>query len=229
MARKRMIDPEFWSDEEIGQWSHSARLFYIALWNFADDEGRFKAHDNLLKSQIFPYDNKVNIQNLKKEMNGKIQWYEIEGLQYGFIRNFNKHQKIDHPSKSKLPDPPPFGEDSVRIRGTIPPNLIEVKLREVKRSASHKTDEEFFEELKKTYDYVDLQTELKKIDGWLLAHPGRQKTRRFIINWLNKIDRPLRSSSQPKKLTEKSTLMKQMDEWEKEQKEQEALCQKRSA
>ena len=58
MARKRMIDPEFWSDEEIATLSFPARLFYIGLWNFADDEGKGKGHSKLLKAQIFPYDEK---------------------------------------------------------------------------------------------------------------------------------------------------------------------------
>lgn len=133
MARKRMIDPEFWSDEEIGQWSHSARLFYIGLWNFADDEGRFKAHPQLLKSQIFPYDLKINVEDLKKEINSKVQWYEVEGLQYGYLRNFNKHQRIDKPQESKLPIPPPFQDHSENVLGTVPPKRREENIREVKR------------------------------------------------------------------------------------------------
>ena len=105
MARKRMIDPEFWSDEQIGHWSFEARLFYIALWNFADDEGRFKAHPKLLKAQIFPYDDKLQIDKLKKEISTKIQWYAVEGLQYGHIHNFLKYQRIDRPAPSRLPTP----------------------------------------------------------------------------------------------------------------------------
>ncbi len=133
MARKRIIDPEFWSDEEIGQWSFAARLFYIGLWNFADDSGRFKSANELLKAQIFPYEEKIDIGKLKKELKDKIQWYKINELQYGFIRNFLKYQRIDKPTISKLPPPPKFVEDS-----TNPPRilhedsrLIEEKLREV--------------------------------------------------------------------------------------------------
>lgn len=128
MPRKRMIDPEFWSDEEIGKWSHEARLFYIGLWNFSDDVGRFKAHPQLLKSQIFPYDTKFNIEKLKKELNDKVQWYSVNDLQYGYLRNFNKHQRIDKPSDSKLPTPPPFQDGSANAPGTLPPNIREEKL-----------------------------------------------------------------------------------------------------
>jgi len=133
MARKRIIDPEFWSDEEIGKWSFSTRLFYIGLWNFADDEGRFKAHNDLLKAQIFPYDKKVDIEKLKKELNSKIQWYEIDGCQYGFICNFLKHQRIDKPTKSKLPIPPPFPDNSSNNPRILPPNISKENIREVNR------------------------------------------------------------------------------------------------
>lgn len=134
-----MIDPEFWSDEEIGmKWSHGARLFYIGLWNFADDEGRFKAHNQLLKSQIFPYDHKIDIEKLKTEISRKIQWYVVDGLQYGLIRNFLKHQKIDRPTPSRLPTPPELIEDSSNIhRGLdersrpIEENIKEVNRKEV--------------------------------------------------------------------------------------------------
>ena len=29
------------------------------------------------------------------------------------------------------------------------------------------------------------------MDEWLERHPGRKKTRRFIITWLNKVERPV--------------------------------------
>lgn len=112
MARKRMIDPEFWADEEIGStWSHSARLFYIAIWNFCDDEGRFRADDRLLRSQIFPYDDEVDIAELKRQISTKIVWYTHERAQYGWCRNFHKHQSIQKPRPSILPPPP--AEDNI--------------------------------------------------------------------------------------------------------------------
>jgi len=106
MPRKRMISPEFWRDEEIGAWSIEARLFYIGLWSFADDEGRLRAHPKLLKSQIFPYDEKINIEKLKAEVSKKVLWYKYAGQEYGYIKNFLKHQQINRPSKSQFPAPP---------------------------------------------------------------------------------------------------------------------------
>lgn len=139
MPRKRMIDPEFWNDEELGRWSVEARLFYIGLWNFADDEGRLRAHPKLLKSQIFPYDEKINIEKLKTEISKKVRWYQVDGQDYGYIKNFLKHQIISRPTKSKIPPPPEDSpnthggliEDSLNTHGGLTPNLKEVNLKEV--------------------------------------------------------------------------------------------------
>lgn len=122
-----MISPEFWSDEEIGHWSFQARLFYIGLWNFADDEGRFRAHNSLLKSEIFPYDDKIDVEKIKHELKNKVQWYEHDGSQYGFVRNFLKHQSLNRPTISKLPPPPQLTEDSLNNHGGLTPNRKEGK------------------------------------------------------------------------------------------------------
>lgn len=141
MARKRMIDPTFWADEEIGHWSFQARLFYIGLWNFADDKGRFRAAPDLLRSQIFPYDKDFDIQKVMKEVEKKVFWYNIEGNNYGWLVNFSKHQRIDRPTKSLFPPAPiekrnrrGFAEDSPDNQGDVPANISKYNIREVKLS-----------------------------------------------------------------------------------------------
>jgi hypothetical protein len=60
------------------------------------------------------------------------------------------------------------------------------------------TNEDFVLSLKTNpaYQHINIDTELAKMDAWLSTRPGRQKTRRFIVNWLNKIDKPI-SAQQP--------------------------------
>ena len=41
------------------------------------------------------------------------------------------------------------------------------------------------------YSHINIDIELAKMDIWLSIHKGRQKTKRFIVNWLNKIEKPL--------------------------------------
>lgn len=61
------------------------------------------------------------------------------------------------------------------------------------------TDEEFWEALRTNlaYSHLDLPVENSKMDGWLLAHPHRVKTRKFIINWLNRIPAPVKVAPKP--------------------------------
>lgn len=67
------------------------------------------------------------------------------------------------------------------------------------------SDDDFLKTLKTNpaYKGVDLENELAKMDAWLLTHPDRKKTRRFIVNWLNKIDKPLAATGGRKPIPNK--------------------------
>ena len=54
------------------------------------------------------------------------------------------------------------------------------------------TNESFLKSLKDNpaYKHINIDHELGKMDAWLSTRPGRQKTRRFMVNWLNKIEKP---------------------------------------
>jgi len=109
MARKRMIDPEFWSDEKIALLPISARLLFIGLWNFSDDEGIFKARNEFIKNNIFPYDD-MPITDIKKDVDALavanlVFLYAVHSEQFGIVLNFKKHQVINKPLPSKHPKP----------------------------------------------------------------------------------------------------------------------------
>ena len=69
---------------------------------------------------------------------------------------------------------------------------MEGKGKEVGRSApqsnAYLLDEEFWSEMRRHYPNIDVEAESRKMDAWLLARPGRKKTRQFVINWLNKVE-----------------------------------------
>jgi hypothetical protein len=48
-------------------------------------------------------------------------------------------------------------------------------------------DEQFLAQLKEANPRVDFDKEMRKMDNWLLARPGRQKTRAFVTNWINRV------------------------------------------
>lgn len=94
-----MIKPEFWEDDKIAECSPTARLLFVALWNFADDEGFLENRTKWLKAKCLPYDD-VQIEKLLDELS-RVGRIEIRG-EIIHIKNFLKHQKIDKPRPSDL-------------------------------------------------------------------------------------------------------------------------------
>ncbi|HEY5990452.1 MAG TPA: hypothetical protein VIV12_29295 [Streptosporangiaceae bacterium] len=113
MARIRSIKPEFWDDRKLAKaCSRDARLFYVALWNLADEHGRINGDTQYLKGRCFPYDDDLNddaLVTLLDELSHirRVQRYETDGDPYLFLPQLAKHQRLE-PDKvpSRLPPPP---------------------------------------------------------------------------------------------------------------------------
>jgi len=119
MARIRTIKPEFWQDEDLAGVSAEANLLAIGLLNQADDEGYFKANPKLIQAAVFPLrDLSVNIHGIISELSN-IGYITLktgsDGKQYGHVTNFEKHQKINRPSGSKIRALMEFTECSVSV------------------------------------------------------------------------------------------------------------------
>lgn len=106
MARIRTIKPDFWTDEKLTECSLSARLLFIGTWNFADDNGNIQASAKKLKMQIFPADN-IDCQPLLDELiaHGVLIEYSVNEEKFLHIKGFKKHQVINRPSKTNIPQP----------------------------------------------------------------------------------------------------------------------------
>lgn len=147
-----MIDPSFWNDEQLGTCPIEARLLFMGLISQADDEGRLSGHPALIKSQIFPYDfemeaTKVDswIEMLQEKR--LITKYIVNNQKYILVRNFKKHQTINKPVKSKLPEPTNdnYGSPTVvlphnELGTTSQEKLKEEKLREEEENRSKGDD-----------------------------------------------------------------------------------------
>ena len=142
MPRKRMINPNFWRDEKIGQCTHMERLLFQGLWTFAEDNGVGRANPLLIKADVFPYDT-LREADITKALNklaslGLIILYEVDGQKYYKVTNFTKHQKINRPSACTLPEPPEVAltEPSLSTHGalTLEENIREENIREDKLS-----------------------------------------------------------------------------------------------
>lgn len=142
MARIRTIKPDFWTDEKLTECSMSARLLFIGMFNFADDNGNLPASAKKLKMQIFPADS-LDCQPLLNELiaHGVIMEYSVSGDKYLNICGFKKHQVINRPSSTSIPEP--SNEDSVSAHVELPDGREGkgkegkgIKEKEIKETAS---------------------------------------------------------------------------------------------
>ena len=119
MARIRTIKPEFWTDERLSECSVSARLLFIGMLNFSDDNGNQGYSSKRLKMQIFPAD-MIETQPLINELltQGVLIEYSVSGEKYLHIKGFRTHQVINRPSTTKIPQPS-FIEDSLSTQESI--------------------------------------------------------------------------------------------------------------
>jgi len=142
MPRNRMIKPEFWDDEKMATISQSARLTYIALWNFSDDYGVVKGHINWLKNNIYPYDENLKVDTFKKwlfelESMKRIIPFSSNGEVYYYLPKFLDHQSINRPSKQRNPPPPNnISESSLSV------SCVLMDEKKYKRSIKEKKEKE---------------------------------------------------------------------------------------
>lgn len=101
MARIRTIKPEFATNEKLGSCSMAARLTAALITCHADREGRLEDRPTRLKVLILPYD-ECDMNAILDELDaiGFIVRYQVEGLRFIQVVNFEKHQR---PNAKELP------------------------------------------------------------------------------------------------------------------------------
>jgi hypothetical protein len=206
MPRKRIIDPEYWLDEELAKCDFSYRLFYIGTWNFADDYGVIEDSTLKLKAQIFPYDN-LDVTPLRDKLVelGKLITFEADGKKWLYIKNFLKWQRVDKPSKNRNPQAPPrvLKEQSASTQRPLndEEKRSKVKLSEVKRSKrirepSATNPEELkqqffnnpiFDNILKKYPDRDYDFQFRLMCDWWLKNKNKLPSNiSSFSNWLDK-------------------------------------------
>jgi hypothetical protein len=108
--RIRTLKPEWLEDEKLGACNDEARLLSAGLILLADDQGRGRASLPYLASQVWTYHPRESLAKVSKALDqlSKMQFvilYSVNGEQLFQIRNWAKHQKVDHPAKPRLPGP----------------------------------------------------------------------------------------------------------------------------
>jgi hypothetical protein len=135
VARIRSIKPEFFTSETLARVPKSARLTFIGLWTYVDDNGVGPDNFRLITAALYPLEEDVSgtladvIEELRTLENvGVIQRYSVAGKRFLFIKSWDEHQKISHPAKPRFWRPmpgdgnPPGARPAVTF-GTAPESL----------------------------------------------------------------------------------------------------------
>src|SRR5258707_14213310 len=113
MARIRSIKPEFFTSERIATLPLSARLTFIGLWLYVDDNGVGLDNERLVLAAVWPLEEDVigTLQRTREDLRslagaGHIRRYRSGSGAFLFITSWEKHQRVSHPRKPPYPQPP---------------------------------------------------------------------------------------------------------------------------
>jgi hypothetical protein len=117
MARIRSVKPEFSTDARLARCTDSARLLYILLWVYSDDQGIHREDALELRLEAFPADKKTDeqVQGFMDELirEGMVYVFKVPadaganfetvaGESFWLVKHWDRHQRIDRPN-SKYP------------------------------------------------------------------------------------------------------------------------------
>jgi hypothetical protein len=195
----------------MGKVSREARLCFVLLWTLADDAGRLRGNPKMLASLLYPYDDDAAdlIEGWLQDLatNGCITRYASAGNNYIQICGWRDHQKIEKPSASRIPAPPPeqsglfanvlddYVADQGRDQGedqgedgsdeASSPPAVSIPL--VDKTEYHVSQSQLAD-WQATYPAVNVLQELREMRTWSVANPTKRKTHRgiasFIVRWL---------------------------------------------
>ena len=130
MARIRTIKPHFFRSHDVAALSYRARLTWIGLWTYVDDEGRGRDDARIIKGELWALEDDVTWQDVQGDLtelsrSAHVTRYTVDGRDYLAIPTWNEHQVISRPTMSKFPAPNPMNirevgpitEDSVSTHG----------------------------------------------------------------------------------------------------------------
>lgn len=131
--RIRTIKPAFFRSYDVVPLTYRARLTWIGLWTYVDDEGRGRDDARIIKGELWPLEDEVTWQEVESDLtelsrSAHVVRYEVSGRRFLAIPTWSEHQVISRPTKSKFPAPKdgvirdslPVTESSMRSHGVLP-------------------------------------------------------------------------------------------------------------
>lgn len=109
MPRARNIKPSFFTNELLGTADIGVQLLFAGLWCLADRTGVLEDRPLRIQAEIFPYRSQLDVNGYLTvlERMGFVVRYEVDGVGYIKVLNFEKHQSPHHTERAKnFPQPP---------------------------------------------------------------------------------------------------------------------------
>lgn len=130
MSRIRTVKPEFFASTSAKGLSLGARLLFVGLFTEVDDEGRAFASTRKIAGNIFPHDEAVTEAQVGQWLDEleaadkMIERYEVGGVRYLQIPKFRNHQRVSHPTPSRLPAHPADVLEVIAKAVEVPPEVL---------------------------------------------------------------------------------------------------------
>lgn len=111
IRRRRWIQPEFFTSEDVLALPRDARLTFIGLWLYADDYGRERTKATLIKADVWPEEDDITADVVEEHLllfadRDMIRLYEVNGREYFSLTGWDRWQPVQNPSRSNIPAPP---------------------------------------------------------------------------------------------------------------------------
>lgn len=116
MARIRTIKPELFTSRTVSTYSDALFRTFTGLFCYVDDQGRGEDDADLIKADVAPRIKRKTPRLIEEHLtelaagtDPPLCRYEVNGVRYLHLVNFvdgTKHQRINRPTKSKMPPCP---------------------------------------------------------------------------------------------------------------------------
>lgn len=117
MPRIRTLKPDFFRSPDTAKVGFATRIFYQALWCWADDFGIGETNINGLLGFAFPDEDEFTAQDVRRfcaecAQHYGVTFYTVRGRHFYYVPTWEKHQKLERRSERRK-NPPPDDPDAV--------------------------------------------------------------------------------------------------------------------
>jgi len=111
MARIRTIKPHLFTSRTVSRWPIPVRWTFAGLFTYLDDYGRGMDEARLVKAELYALDDSMTVKKVEEHLDliaeqGPLCRYEVDGERYFHITSWKEHQRVNRPTKSKVPSCP---------------------------------------------------------------------------------------------------------------------------